>query len=81
MRLSFIALNRTTTPDSLLIGEYHATRTDCRVIRFDVDYTDRLLEIPNRIATASEAVQHGNAKIQGAASINGKYFLTQSGEA
>ncbi|KAJ4292694.1 hypothetical protein N0V90_009357 [Kalmusia sp. IMI 367209] len=79
MRFSFVSLDRTTTPDSLLIGEYHATRTDCRLIRFSLDYTTRLLKTASGIATAVEAVSHGNKKIQGAASINGKFFLTQSG--
>ncbi|KAH7381506.1 secreted protein [Pyrenochaeta sp. MPI-SDFR-AT-0127] len=79
MRFSFISLDRTTTPDSILVGEYSATRTDCRLVRWDIDYTNRLLKTSNGIATASEAVSHGNTKIQGAASINGKWFLTQSG--
>lgn len=79
LRFSFISLDRTTTPDSILVGEYHATRTDCRLIRWDIDYTDRLLKTSGGIATASQAVSHGNTKIQGAATINGKFFLTQSG--
>ncbi|KAF1954571.1 hypothetical protein CC80DRAFT_493705 [Byssothecium circinans] len=79
LRFSFISLDRTTTPDSILVGEYHATRTDCRLVRWDIDYTNRLLKTSNNIATASQAVSHGNTKIQGAASINGKFFLTQSG--
>lgn len=79
MRFSFISLDRTTTPDSILVGEYHETRTDCRLVRWDIDYTNRLLKTSNNIATASEAVSHGNTKIQGGASINKKFFLTQSG--
>jgi hypothetical protein len=79
MRFSFISLDRTTTPDSLLVGEYHKTRTDCRLVRWDIDYTNRLLKTSNGIATASQAVSHGNTKIQGAASIDGKFFLAQSG--
>ncbi|KAF2260263.1 secreted protein [Lojkania enalia] len=79
MRFSFISLDRTTTPDSLIIGEYHAERTNCRLLRFDADYKTRLLKTSSGIATASQAVQHGNTKIQGATSINGKFFLTQSG--
>jgi hypothetical protein len=44
-----------------------------------VDYTNRLLKSTDGIATASQAVSHGNTKIQGATTINGKFFLTQSG--
>jgi hypothetical protein len=79
LRFSFISLDRTTKPDSIVVGEYHADRTDCRLIRWDIDYTNRLLKTSGGIATASEAVSHGNTKIQGVASINGKWFLTQSG--
>lgn len=78
MRFSYISLDRTTTPDSLLVGEYSATRTNCRLVRWDIDYTNRLLKTSGGIATASQAVSHGNVKIQGAATINGKFFLTQS---
>ena len=78
MRFSFVSLDRTTTPDSLLVGEYSATRTDCRLVRWDIDYKNRLLKTSDGIAMASEAVSHGNTMIQGAATINGKFFLTQS---
>ncbi|KAL5378193.1 hypothetical protein DPSP01_009304 [Paraphaeosphaeria sporulosa] len=80
MRFSFVSLDRTTTPDSLLVGEYHPTRTDCRLVRFALDYQTRWLKTSaGGIATAVQAVSHGNTKIQGAASVNGKFFLTQSG--
>lgn len=79
LRHSFISLDRTTTPDSILVGEYNETCTDCRLIRWDIDFNNRLLKTSGGIATASQAVSHGNDKIQGAASINGKWFLTQSG--
>lgn len=80
MRFSFVSLDRTTTPDSLLIGEYSATRTDCRLIRYALDYQTRWLKTSaGGIATAVQAVSHGNKKIQGATSINGKFFLAQSG--
>ncbi|KAF2189230.1 secreted protein [Zopfia rhizophila CBS 207.26] len=79
LRFSFVSLDRTTKPDSLVVGEYSADRTDCRVVRWDLDYTNRLLKTSGDVATASEAVQHGESKVQGATSVDGKYFLTQSG--
>jgi hypothetical protein len=82
LRHSWISLDRTTTPDSILVGEYNETCTNpgCRVIRWNIDYTTRLLVNSGGIATASEAVSHGNAKIQGGTTINGKFFLAQSTE-
>lgn len=80
LRFSFVSLDRSSTPDSLVVGEYDAERTDCRVVRWDVDYTTRLLKLSSgSIATASQAVTHSNTKIQGAAAIGDKFFLTQSG--
>ncbi|KAF2203553.1 hypothetical protein GQ43DRAFT_258431 [Delitschia confertaspora ATCC 74209] len=77
LRFSFLSLDRTTTPDTLLVGEYSATRTDSRLVRWPLDYTTRVL----KSLTATEAIQHDALQIQGAASIDGKYFLTQSGGA
>jgi len=51
-----------------------------RPARFDLDYKNKLLKTSNDIATASKVVQPGEAKIQGATSIDGKFFLTQSGQ-
>ena len=48
-----------------------------RLARFDLDYKNRLLKTSNDIATASKVVQPGEAKIQGATSIDGKFFLTE----
>lgn len=73
-----MSLDRTTTPDSLVVGEYDAIRADGRLIRWDLDYTTRLLKTTNGIATATTAVQQDESQIQGVTSINGKYFLTQS---
>ncbi|KAL1956382.1 hypothetical protein VTO42DRAFT_7365 [Malbranchea cinnamomea] len=78
-RFSFVALDRTSTPDSIIVGEYN-TDAPNRLVHFDIDYTNRLLKTnANGIATATRAVSHTHTKIQGAVTINDKYFLTQSG--
>ena len=79
LRFSFVSLDRTTVPDSIVVGEYDAERTDSRLVRWDIDYRNRLLKTSGGIATASEAVQHDQTKVQGATSIDGKFFLTKSG--
>jgi len=78
LRHSFVSLDRTTTPDSILVGEYNAVTFNNRLIRWNIDYTTRLLVTSGGIATASQAVSHDNLMIQGATTINGKFFLTQS---
>lgn len=54
-------------------------------MRWQIDSTNRLLKTsspggnPNlHVAVATEAVKHKRRWIQGGASINGKYFVTQS---
>ncbi|KAH6664210.1 hypothetical protein B0J14DRAFT_608047 [Halenospora varia] len=90
IRFSWISLDRTTTPDSILVGEYspeaEECSTNCRLIRFPINYETRLLTLsspsgnPNvRVAVATEVVQHQRTKTQGGISIDGKFYLTQSG--
>lgn len=72
-RFSYISLDRTTTPDSILVGEYQ-TDTTARIARFDIDYTTRYLSTGVR----TEIWLHGKTSVQGGASIDGKYFFTKS---
>jgi len=49
-------------------------------VHFEIDYSNRQLTTnSDGIATAVAAVQNGETKVQGAATIDNKYFLTQSG--
>jgi hypothetical protein len=61
------------------MGEWSATSTTCKLLRFKLDYSqDHDLVVTDNHAVAYEAYQHPFPQIQGALSIDGKYFLTQS---
>jgi hypothetical protein len=80
MRWSFISLDRTTTPDSIVVGEYAADGTvpSPRFVRFGIDYTTRLLFTTSSVATATWAYGVDILRMQGATSINGKFFISRS---
>ncbi len=78
---SFISLDRSTSPDSFLIGEYGNPGTGTRLVRWGADYTDRELVHDagsTTDATASWAYRVDVTSMQGALSLNGRYFLSTS---
>lgn len=78
---SFISLDRTTTPDSIVIGEYAEPAEPAnnkRLFRWNIDYTTRLLTATNNVATATYAVQIDVNEMQGGTSVNGKYYISRS---
>ncbi|PWW73263.1 hypothetical protein C7212DRAFT_359401 [Tuber magnatum] len=81
IRFSFVSLDRTTTPDSLVVGEYQpASFTGPRrFVRWSIDYTNRQL-ITNSagVATATWAYQVNIDRMQGANSVNGKFYISRS---
>ncbi|WP_405645869.1 hypothetical protein [Streptomyces sp. NBC_00019] len=93
LRYSAIGLDRASTPDSLVIGEYSLsgvvdyeepgdpflgstkpTNTVPKVVRWELDYTDRH---PGSL-TATEAVTVAQQKIQGVVSRKTKHYLSVS---
>jgi hypothetical protein len=79
LTFSFVALDRTSTPDSIVVGEYASPGTGTRLVRFPIDYTTRLL------TTAADGYAHGSqaydvsvTSMQGATAINGKFYLSTS---
>ena len=80
-RFSFMALDRTTTPDSLIVGEYQPANNEnlpTRFARFDLDYTTRKLRTTNKIAKAVWAYCVNIDRMQGAVSANGKFYISRS---
>jgi hypothetical protein len=76
---SFVSLDRTSSPDSLVVGEYAYPGTGTRLVRFPADESSHLL------AASSDGYVHGTeaytvsvTSMQGAASINGKFYLSTS---
>ncbi|WP_369170559.1 hypothetical protein AB5J49_23345 [Streptomyces sp. R28] len=90
LRYTTIGLDRASTPDSLVISEYSlsgtvdytdgtfngtgAPTTTPKVVRWELDYTDRH---PGSL-TAKEAVTVAQQKIQGVVSRNSKHYLSAS---
>ncbi len=78
-RFSYIALDRTTAPDSLLVGEYQPNTTvPVRMAKYDLDYTTRRLKMDGKTATATWAHCVGIDRMQGAVSANGKIYISRS---
>jgi hypothetical protein len=78
---SFISLDRSTAPDSIVVGEY-GTPTDPadqkRLFRWKLDATTRLLTATSNVATASYAVQIDINEMNGATSVAGKYYIARA---
>ncbi|GAB3434048.1 hypothetical protein [Flindersiella endophytica] len=79
LTFSFASLDRSSTPDSVVVGEYANPGSGTRLVRFPIDYTNRLL------TTSSDGYAHGTqayqvdvTSMQGAVSINNKYLLSTS---
>lgn len=79
LRFSAASLDRTSTPDSVIVPEYNADGTGTRVVRFPIDYTDRkFAESSDGYTHGSEAYQVNIASMQGATAINGKFYVSAS---
>jgi hypothetical protein len=68
-RFSFVGVDRTTTPHTLISGEYVDDATTGRVARWNLDLTD---------GVPRDAYVMGQKKIQGAISHNGTWYLSQA---
>jgi hypothetical protein len=75
-RYSFVALDRSSTPPSLISGEYNNASVARRVFRWPLDpATGRL---PTGLFHASEALHMGYSHVQGAVAHDGRYYLSTS---
>jgi len=81
-QFSFVSLDRTNTPDSLLIGEYQVADSTAprRFVKWDLDYNTRKLKTSSGIATASWAYCVDIDRMQGAVSANGKFYISRSNQ-
>jgi hypothetical protein len=74
LRYSFVAIDRTTTPPTLLAGEYRAGKAGGRIVRW------RLNAKTGRIARgrAVGAVRSPASNVQGALSVGGRFYTSSS---
>ncbi|NEE01605.1 hypothetical protein [Phytoactinopolyspora halotolerans] len=78
-RYSQIALDRTTSPDSILVSEYGNPGTDARMARYNLDQGDYgIAEDSDGYARADWAYTVGIRSVQGAVSVNGKFHIHRS---
>lgn len=81
---SSVALDRTSTPDSVVVSEYRsatdiAAGAQVRTIRVPIDYTTRYLKpASDGVVKATEAYRTDLESVQGSTAINGEFFFSQS---
>ncbi|SPO01896.1 uncharacterized protein DNG_04569 [Cephalotrichum gorgonifer] len=83
-KFSYISLDRTTTPDSLLVGEYREDSADhpIRQVRWDLDYTMRTLKTNvDGLASATWAYCVNVDRAQGAVQVDGTIYISRSNSA
>ena len=81
---SSVALDRTSTPDSVIVSEYRsatdiAAGAQVRTIRVPIDYTNRYLKpASDGVIKATEAYRTDLESVQGSTAVNGEFFFSQS---
>ncbi|WP_131732610.1 LVIVD repeat-containing protein [Actinomadura formosensis] len=76
---SWISLDRTSVPDSIVIGEFLETpQRASRLFKWDIDYQTRRLKETNGVAHPSFAAVVDIDRMQGGTCINGKFYITRS---
>ena len=81
-RFSWISLDRTTTPDSLLVGEYQApgSKLPIRMAKYELEWENgrRLKTDKNGLATAKWARCVNINGMQGGVEAHGKVYISRS---
>jgi hypothetical protein len=79
-RHSWISLDRTATPDRLLLGEYNpdASETPIRMVHYELDYKTRKLKTDTKTARGVWAYCVGVERMQGAVSVGGTFYMSRS---
>lgn len=84
LRHSSVSLDRTSTPDSVIVSEYQSAAdvdagAQVRTIRVPIDYTNRYLKpASDGIIKATEAYRTDLESVQGSTAVNGKFYFSQS---
>ncbi|KAK0639012.1 hypothetical protein B0T16DRAFT_497185 [Cercophora newfieldiana] len=78
-RFSYISLDRTATPDAIMVGEYQPNTTvPIRFAQFQLDYTTRRLRMDGHTAEATWAYCVDIERMQGAVQADGKIYISRS---
>ena len=76
---SFVSVDRTSSPHSFVVGEYAYPGTGTRLVRFPLNQsTFKPSESSDGYVHGTQAYNVSVTSMQGAVSINGKYYLSTS---
>ncbi|MEH1127456.1 hypothetical protein [Micromonospora sp. CPCC 206061] len=79
LRFSFASLDRTSTLDSVIVGEWDGGGDGTRLVRFPIDADTRMLTASSDgLVRGTQAYDMSIASMQGATSIKGKFYLSIS---
>jgi hypothetical protein len=79
LRYSAVSLDRTSSPQSVIVPEYDADGTGTRVVRYPIDESTLLLKPSgDGYVHGSEAYQVNIRSMQGATAIGGKFYVSSS---
>jgi len=79
LRYSAVALDRTSSPHSVIVPEYDADGTGTRVVRYPIDESTLMpKQSEDGYAHGSEAYQVDLRSMQGATAIAGKFYVSSS---
>ncbi|MBE1876494.1 hypothetical protein [Myceligenerans pegani] len=84
IRHSSVSLDRSSTPDSLIVTEYQSPSavdggTQVRTIRIPIDYRDRYLKpASDGVVKATEAYRIDLESVQGSTALDGEFYYSQS---
>ncbi len=77
-RFSFVALDRSSSPPSLVSGEYDAASVAGRLYRWPLASNGELVRTDRGRVIADETWFEGESHVQGAMARNGKFWLSSS---
>jgi hypothetical protein len=77
-RFSFVAVDRSSSPPSLVAGEYTSDDDAGRLHRWPLDPSTGRLATDEGVLTANELILAGVRKMQGGLSIDGRFFISSS---
>jgi hypothetical protein len=79
MRYSFASLDRSTSPHELVAGEYGRDKQTARLVRYTIDPVTSLLRADDDGASHPSVLTDGGVpRMQGAAVVDGTWFVTTS---
>ena len=78
LRYSFFSLDRSSSPPSMLVGEYARGKASRRLVRIDLDPTTLLPALDAANTTRPRVVGEGLAQMQGAVVADGRWYATTS---